>query len=59
MYEVDEFEAEHMMGGIQRVRVSEVVVPTGKLKEMVALVVLGMSMSVRMGINRTKEPSGE
>ena len=48
-----------MMGEIQRVRVSEVVVPTGKLKEMVALVVLGMSMSVRMGINRTKEPSGE
>ena len=48
-----------MMGEIQRVRVSEVGVPTGKLKEMVALAVLGMSMSVRMGINRTKESSGE
>ena len=43
--------------------VSEVVVPTEKLKEMVAVVVLGMSMNVNMnvstGINRVKESRGE
>jgi len=55
LYEVDGFEVEDMMGEIESVRVSEVVVPTEKLKEIVALAVavavavLGMSMNVRMG----------
>ena len=57
--EVDEFEAEYMMGEIESVHVSEVMVPAEKLKEMIALAALGMSMSVSMGINRAKEPSGE
>jgi len=61
LYEVDRFEVEDMMGEIESVRVSEVAVLTKKLKEMVAVVVLGMSMimSVSMGINRAKESSGE
>ena len=42
MYEVDGFAAEDMMGEMESVRVSEVIVLTEKLKEMVALVVLGM-----------------
>ena len=45
--EVGGFEAEDMMGEIESVRVSEVAVPTEKLKEMVAVVVLvGMDMSM-------------
>jgi len=53
---VDGFEAE---GEIESVRVSEVAMATEKSKEMVvlAMAVLGMSMNVRMGINRAKESS--
>jgi len=58
---VDGFEAEDMMGEIESVRVSEVMMATEKSKEMVALevAVLGMSMNVNMGINRAKESSRE
>ena len=42
-----------MMGEIESVRVSEVVVPTEKLKEM------SMSLNVWIGINRANESSRE
>jgi len=57
--EVDGFEAEDMMGEIESMHVSEVIVLTERLKEMVGVAVLGMSMNVSMGINRAKESSGE
>ena len=46
-----------MIGEIESLRASEVVVPTEKLKEMIAVAVLGMGMS--MGMNRAKEFRGE
>ena len=46
-----------MMGEIESIRMSEVVVPTKKSKEMVALAVASMNAS--MGIHRAKECSGE
>jgi len=49
-----------MMGEIEIVCVSDVIVLTERLKEMVGVAVLGMSMNVSMGINRgAKESSRE